>query len=70
LPSKDWIFNFANYNKGEFKAEYRTVLTVSKLTKIILISHEFSIIDENDKKISPTLGGVGKYKKRTMENIQ
>lgn len=58
-PSIRWSVDFAKYKKGKFKISYRTVLQISKVTRLFHIQHEFEIKNRDKKRIAPSLDEYG-----------
>lgn len=57
LPSKTWYIQLDNYEKGDFKVCYKTVLEISKLLPVFYIQHEFSVENKDINRLSPFLDG-------------
>jgi hypothetical protein len=55
-PSKKWNFCFPKVQKGEFKAEFNTILLVSKLAPLFHVQHEFTVDNQSEERIRPLDG--------------
>lgn len=57
FPSSEWYFTFPKVIKGEFKVEYSTVLTISKLTTVYSLLNCFEVENQDTEQMVPTLSG-------------
>lgn len=56
-PAKSWVFEFEQFNHGEFNASFTTKILISKLAPLFYVQHEFEVENKVEKRIEPTLGG-------------
>lgn len=58
-PSLTWYIEFTPFNKGEFKAVYKTILSISKIAPLFYVQHEFEIENIDMDRMTPVLDGFG-----------
>ncbi|MHC5550207.1 hypothetical protein [Carnobacterium maltaromaticum] len=57
FPSNEWYFTFPKVVKDDFKVEYSTVLTISKLTTVYSLLNCFEVENEDIEQMVPILSG-------------
>ena len=59
FPSQRWYFKFDNYEDGQFRVSYMTLVQISKISHIFYIQHEFAVENYDRDKMCPVLDGFG-----------
>ena len=61
-PSADIVFQFRRFVKENFKVQYSSVLSISKLCGFYYLQHEFSVDNQDVDGLFPELDGFGEGK--------
>ncbi|MBC2322568.1 hypothetical protein [Listeria booriae] len=56
-PSIRFYIKYPNFELGELKVSYKTIIDVSKIIPIFYVQHEFEVENKDERRMSPVLDG-------------